>query len=77
MDNSALLHLINSLSSLPGISSKHAKNIAYFLIKQDSIYINKFLSSIVDAKKEISLCPTCNYLSKNNLPCSILSLIHI
>jgi recombination protein RecR len=68
----AFEYLIDTLKSLPGIGNKQAERIAYFLIKKDSYYINKLISSINDAHEKIKFCKQCNNFSVNEL-CDICS----
>lgn len=60
------------LSKLPGIGSKTALRLAYYIIKQDSQYANALAQSILAAKNNTVLCSTCFNFTENS-PCSLCS----
>jgi recombination protein RecR len=68
----ALDRLISLLCRLPGIGSKSAARIAYYLLKADPVYAEALSSAINDVKRKIKKCVECgNYTDAN--PCNICS----
>lgn len=62
----SLDRLINYFSNLPGVGMKTAQRYAYFVLNQDSKYVNDFASAIVDANKNIHYCANCgNFTDKD------------
>lgn len=51
--------LIRLLKKLPGMGSKSATRIAYYLIKSESDYNDALSAVIGDVKKKIHPCPIC------------------
>lgn len=64
--------LIDAIKSLPSIGTKAAERIAYFLVHQDSEYINEFINRINTAKLNIKFCKQCGNFSLDDL-CAICS----
>lgn len=64
--------LIEEIEKLPGIGPKSAERIAIFLLSQKDEDIQKFVSTITDAKKKIHLCPLCFNLTDNEI-CDVCS----
>lgn len=65
-------NLINQLSRLPGIGSKTAERLAYFIVNLDDERVSQLADSIVDAKKNTKLCSICNNITDED-PCRICS----
>lgn len=51
--------LIESLSRLPGIGEKNATRLAFHLLRSPREFSEAIAKAIVDAKREVSACPTC------------------
>lgn len=51
--------LADKISLLPGIGSKKAKSLAYFLINQDDSYLKSFGDILITLKSRIKLCDKC------------------
>ncbi|EKD28006.1 MAG: Recombination protein recR [uncultured bacterium] len=62
-------HLKNLLSLLPGIGSKSALRLAFFLIDMPEEKLNAFLEDIRKTNKEIIICSTCHNYSLHD-PCN-------
>lgn len=62
--------LIEEFSKLPGIGHKTAQRLAMFVINMNIEDVERFASTIVDAKKNIKYCSVCGNLTDND-PCSI------
>lgn len=67
-----LEHLIDILKSLPGVGHKNATKWAYFLLNQDSKYIDIFLNRLKNAHTKIKHCKQCYNLSVTDT-CNICS----
>ncbi len=55
----SLEKLVNCFASLPGIGRKSAARLAYRIIEMNEDEVNRFASSIIEAKQSVKLCPTC------------------
>ncbi len=60
------------LSRLPGIGSKSASRIAFYLLKLDKNEVESIASSLVDLKNNIRACSRCGGISDTEL-CAICS----
>lgn len=67
-----LEHLIDILKSLPGVGHKNATKWAYFLLNQDSQYIDIFVNRLKNAHARIRRCKQCSNLSLTDV-CNICS----
>lgn len=65
-------NLIEELSRLPGIGSKSAQRLAFYIIKMPDKNATKLANSIIEAKSKIKKCSICNNLSDVD-PCPICS----
>jgi len=55
----ALASLVNELSKLPGIGSRSASRMAYYLLDQREEDVRALAEAIWQAKKRIKICPVC------------------
>jgi recombination protein RecR len=62
--------LIKQLSRIPGIGSKSAARIAYYLLKADSGFVHDLADSIKDVKDKIIFCSICGNYTQSD-PCPI------
>lgn len=62
--------LVTVLRKFPGIGTKSAKRIAYYLMRQDNDYLSEIGDIIADLKKGLYTCEQCGNISENN-PCNI------
>ncbi|MCV3728678.1 recombination mediator RecR [Ureaplasma miroungigenitalium] len=62
--------LVDALRSLPGVGTKNAKKWAFFLLKQDTKYIDDFVKRIKKAHTDIKHCVNCGVMS-NDVECYI------
>jgi recombination protein RecR len=69
--NNNFEYLIDALKALPGVGAKQAKNIAYFLLNKDPMFIEEFIERIKNAKQAIHLCKQCNNYTTNEDYCDI------
>lgn len=66
----SLQKLIDSLSKIPGIGKKSAQRMAYFLLRSHRSLAQELGSSLLNLRKEVSLCKECFMLADDSL-CSI------
>ena len=62
--------LAKELKNLPGIGSKSARRIAFFLIQQDEEYLKHFGSLFLNLRKNLHTCSQCGNISEQD-PCNI------
>ena len=60
-------YLVDALKSLPGVGYKNATKWAYFLLEQDSNYIDLFINRLKNAHNKIKNCNQCNNLTTKDL----------
>lgn len=64
--------LIEELSKLPGVGSKTAQRLAFYLLDMPMSDVEQLASSIVDAKKHIKYCSVCCNITDSDV-CNICS----
>ena len=62
--------LIQSFEKLPSIGNKTAARLAFYILNASEEETNDFVSSIINAKKNLKYCTKCYNLSDTD-PCSI------
>lgn len=62
---------VEALKSLPSISNKSAKKIAYFFLEKDEQYCNEFINRLMSFKTQMKFCVYCNNLTNNSIYCDI------
>ncbi|MBU0646965.1 recombination mediator RecR [Patescibacteria group bacterium] len=67
---SSIQKLIDCFSKLPTVGHKTAERYAFFLLKQDSVWLQQFAQSISELKEKTTVCQTCMAISETN-PCLI------
>ncbi|MBQ4427228.1 MAG: recombination protein RecR [Oscillospiraceae bacterium] len=60
---SALDRLVEKFASLPGIGVKSAQRLAFHMLSLSDDEANDFAAAIVDAKKRVHCCRTCQNLT--------------
>lgn len=60
-------YLVDALKSLPGVGYKNATKWAYFLLEQDSNYVDLFINRLKNAHNKIKNCHQCNNLTTKDL----------
>ncbi|MCT4612245.1 MAG: recombination mediator RecR [Clostridia bacterium] len=65
-----LTNLIEEFSRLPGIGSKSAQRLAFYVIDMPEKNVEKFAEAILAAKKNIKYCSKCQNISDSD-PCYI------
>ncbi len=67
---SSIKDLIANFSKLPGIGTKTAERLVFYLLKQSKEDLSSLSQSLERIKEKITLCGKCNNFSELN-PCSI------
>lgn len=65
-----LQNLIEEFEKLPGIGSKTARRLAYYVINLPKEKTDKFARAIVEAKEKIKYCSICQNFSEDDV-CSL------
>lgn len=65
--------LARELNKLPGMGIKTATRLAFHIVDMNSDGVNDLSSCILDAKKDIRICPLCHGYSVNTGECGICS----
>ena len=68
----AIQNLIESFEKLPGIGSKTAQRLTFYLLHVPQGELDKFSLSVQNLKKETVLCSVCFTIAETN-PCDICS----
>jgi recombination protein RecR len=66
----SLERLIRELSKLPGIGTKSAQRLAFFLLKKDSIDLVNLSAAIAQVKQGVTYCSVCHMMADTD-PCPI------
>lgn len=66
----SLERVIDLFATLPSIGRKTAQRLAFYVLKQDLDYAERFAQSLLEMKQSIMLCSVCFNYTENN-PCSI------
>lgn len=67
-----LANLIENFQKLPGIGPKSAQRLALYMLKLPQFEVEKFASSLLEAKRTIHYCSRCFNMSEHD-PCEICS----
>ena len=62
-----LERLVEQFARLPGIGSKSAQRLAFYVLHLPEEEAQAFADAIVDAKHSVTLCPVCRNLSAGGL----------
>ena len=65
-----LAGLINEMSKLPGIGSKTAQRLAFYILSLEDREAKQLADAILTAKKEMKSCSVCGNLTDQD-PCAI------
>lgn len=69
---SSMGRLIEELSKMPGIGTRSAQRLTFYILKSPQESIDSLLKAIKDVKGNIRFCSSCNNLSEEST-CSICS----
>ena len=64
--------LVEQFKKLPGIGTKSAQRLAFFILKMDQADATELAESIIEVKRLIRRCSTCNSLTEPD-PCEVCS----
>ncbi|MBI3895322.1 MAG: recombination protein RecR [Acidobacteria bacterium] len=67
-----MARLIEELKRLPGIGSKSAQRIAFYLLKAEAVEAEQLAAAIRELKQSLRLCEICNNVTDTS-PCSYCS----
>ena len=67
-----LERLINEMSKLPGIGTKTAQRLSFYILSLEDKEAEQLASAILTAKKEMKYCSVCGNLTDED-PCAICS----
>ena len=67
----ALEALVEQFARLPGVGTKSAQRLAFYVLSLTEDETANFARAIVEAKKAIHCCPVCQNLTQGDGPCSI------
>lgn len=67
-----LARLINEMSKLPGIGTKTAQRLSFYILSLEDKEAEQLASAILTAKKEMKYCSLCGNLTDED-PCAICS----
>ena len=59
--------LVEQFAKLPGIGGKSAQRLAFYMLSLPESEAREFADAIVDAKKNVTLCPVCQNLTAGGL----------
>ena len=59
--------LVEQFAKLPGIGGKSAQRLAFYMLSLPESEAREFANAIVDAKKNVTLCPVCQNLTAGGL----------
>lgn len=68
----AFSKLVEEFEKLPGIGSKTAQKMAYYIISSDKAVAKEFANALIDAKESIKLCLECQNITDKDV-CNICS----
>lgn len=68
----AFSKLVEEFEKLPGIGSKTAQKMAYYIISSDKSVAKAFADSLMEAKEKIRCCTVCQNITDKDI-CSICS----
>ncbi len=69
---SSLEKLINEFAKLPGIGTKTAQRLAFYLLKKDSVGISSLADAVANLKQGVVFCSECHNMADTD-PCKTCS----
>ena len=63
----ALENLVEHFARLPGVGSKSAQRLAFYVLSQSEEDAESFANAIVEAKRKVTYCPICRNLTDGGL----------
>ncbi len=68
----SIKNLIDNLKNLPGVGSKTAERLAFYMVDFDKNALTNFANSIIDVRDNVGKCKICGNIADGSL-CSICS----
>ena len=65
--------MVAQLSRLPGVGTKSAQRLAFYVLGLPRDQAAEFSQAILDAKDRVHTCPVCQNLTEGDGPCAICS----
>lgn len=65
-----IARLIDSFMKLPGIGSKTAARLAFYVLDMPEADVLQFAKALIDTKRELTYCSKCGNITQND-PCDI------
>lgn len=62
-----LARLIEEFEKLPGIGSKSAQRLAFYILKQSEKSVKAFSDALIDAKEQVKFCSICSNLTSDEI----------
>jgi len=69
----ALEKLVEQFARLPGVGTKSAQRLAFYVLSLSEEEAAAFAQAILNAKQTIRCCPICQNLTQGDGPCAICS----
>lgn len=69
----ALEKLVEQFAKLPGIGTKSAQRLAFYVLNLPEGEARAFADAILTAKSSVTCCPICQNLTEGDGPCAICS----
>ena len=66
----AFSRLVEEFEKLPGIGSKSAQKMAYYIVASDKVVAKEFADALLSAKEDIRLCSVCQNITDKEV-CNI------
>ena len=67
----ALEQLVEQFARLPGVGTKSAQRLAFYVLSLPEKEASDFAQAILNAKQAIHCCPVCQNLTQGDGPCAI------
>lgn len=68
----ALQNMIEQFEKLPGIGTKSAQRLAFYLLHNPQVELDKYAKAFTNLKKDTIICSTCNNVGESD-PCEVCS----
>ena len=69
----ALEALVEQFARLPGVGTKSAQRLAFYVLSLSQEEAQRFAQAIIQAKQSIQCCPVCQNLTQGDGPCALCS----
>lgn len=62
-----LARLIEEFEKLPGVGSKSAQRLAFYMLKQSEKSVKAFSDALIEAKEQVKFCSICSNLTADDV----------